>query len=119
MFKTKKSERSWHCLLDPLDGIGYVAIPENMDISGASSGETTLFVPGLVAVDGKLVVNAAESAEPVFGHTSSRQRGRDLFQVSGAKTMTVVRVTCSPPSGPTTVVTWSESRALHRPVPQR
>ena len=85
------TEESWGCLLDPSDGNIFVAVPPELDLSVAVSGETTLFAPGLAVIHEAAVIQ--DPSQAVFGETT-RQRDRHL-SVAGGLDVVVVRISCS------------------------
>jgi hypothetical protein len=57
-------EEGWYCQLDPADGVAYVTVPD-LDLTNATSGETTLFAPGIAVIGGGFVF--PDHSEIVFG----------------------------------------------------
>ena len=89
--KNGSPEESWDCLLDPSDGVIFVAVPPELDLSDAISGETTLFAPGLAVIHEEAVIQDASQA--VFGEANNNNR-RHLAAVAGGLAVVVVRVSC-------------------------
>jgi hypothetical protein len=79
----------WDCLLDPSDGGAFVAVT-GLDLSNATSGETTLYAPGMAVLDEKIVFSDASQA--VFGTTATQSDRR--LAATGVREVVVVRITC-------------------------
>ena len=86
------NEESWHCFLDPNDGIGFVAVPPNLDFSTAVSGKTTLFAEGLSVVNGHAVMTVPSN--PVFGEVRQADDRPPATLAQEIFSVTVVRITC-------------------------
>jgi hypothetical protein len=87
MYHGGREEEDWDCLLDSADGTAFVSLP-NLNITNATSGETTLYAPGTAIVDDAAVMD--DPSEAVYG---GRRRDRRLAGV-GTMKIVVVRITC-------------------------
>lgn len=89
-FEDGRKETGWDCLLDPEDGDVFVEVTD-LDLANATSGETTLFAPGLTIAQEK--ANIPDKSQAVFGHTR-RHRDRRLAAAPEDMKVIAVRVTC-------------------------
>jgi hypothetical protein len=65
------SDQSWACYLHPADGNGFVDV-NNLDLTSAVSGETTLFAPNMTVSDNAAVI--PDPTRVIFGETRIRDR---------------------------------------------
>jgi len=102
-YSDRPPEYTWECELDAADGQAFVVAPENIDLSGAVSGDTTLFAEEINVINDQMVIETPSTA--VFGNSGRRSRH---LEVSGTLDVVVVRITC----GDTMKVTKSLSEIM-------
>jgi Gametolysin peptidase M11 len=90
MDENGRHHEDWDCQLHPSDGDALVGI-QGLDLSNATSGETTLFAPGMSIHDNSML--RLNLSQAVLGQSSNLYRDRRLA-TSGDLQVVVVRITC-------------------------
>ena len=84
-------DASWDCLLDLADGTGFIDVPNDIDLSTAVSGVTTLFAPDMVVVEEGRSALIGDPSQAVLGE-SHHDQDRRLAVTTGNVNVVVVLV---------------------------